>query len=162
NVGDAVSVAEANLDLPASASEPALILYTSGSTGRPKGVVHTHQTILNEIRRQTNAFHVCSSDRLSFLAPINVIGGVREMLLPVLNGATVCSLDIKTEGFGKLSNWLNGEQITVSRFVPSVFRALVGSLEVDQVLSSLRLIFVGGEPVKRRDLEMYRKHFSDE
>lgn len=163
NLSDAVSSdAAVDLDLPASPGAPAWILYTSGSTGQPKGVVHTHRTILNEIRRQTAAFHICSSDRLSFIAPINVIGGVREMLLPLLNGATLCAFDIRGESLGELSNWFNRKKITVSRFVPSVFRALVDSLGPAETVSSLRLIFVGGELVKERDLELYREYFPDE
>ena len=54
-----------------------------------------------------------------------------------------------------MSNWFNEEQVSVSRFVPSVFRTLMGSLKEGETLSSLRLIFVGGELVKERDLELF-------
>ena len=163
NVGDvAASDSLGNLGLSISPGAPALILYTSGSTGQPKGVVHTHRTILNEIRRQTAAFQISSNDRLSFIAPYNVIGGVREILLPLLNGATLCSLDIRTEGFGGLSDWISEERITVSRFVPSVLRTLVASMEKGAMLSSLRLIFVGGERVRQSDLELFRERFADD
>jgi amino acid adenylation domain-containing protein len=151
-----------NPDISISPDTLAWILYTSGSTGQPKGVVQNHRNTLNEIRRHTNAFHICVDDRLTFLAPYSVIGGVREILLPLLNGATLHPLNLREEGLAKLATWLIQEEVTVSRFTTTVFRNFIGTLADEETIPRLRLIYVGGEPVTKRDIEQYKKHLSPE
>jgi amino acid adenylation domain-containing protein len=140
----------------------AWVLYTSGSTGQPKGVVQNHRNTLNEIRRHTNAFHICIDDRLTFLAPYSVIGGVREILLPLLNGATLHPLNLREEGLATLATWLIQEEVTVSRFTTTVFRNFISTLADEETIPRLRLIYVGGEPVTKRDIEQYKQHLSSD
>lgn len=161
NIDDlAPGLSAENPDVSISPDTLAWILYTSGSTGQPKGVVQTHRNTLNEIRRHTNAFHICVDDRLTFLAPYSVIGGVREIFLPLLNGATLHPLNLREEGLAKLAAWLMQEEVTVSRFTTTVFRNFIGTLADEETIPRLRLIYVGGEPVTKRDIEQYKKHLS--
>jgi thioesterase domain-containing protein/acyl carrier protein len=60
-----------------------------------------------------------------------------------------------------LANWLIQEQITVYDSVPSTFRRFVGTLSESVKFPHLRLIALGGEPVYKRDVDLYKKHFSD-
>ncbi len=151
-----------NLGLSIPPDALAWILYTSGSTGTPKGVVQNHRNTLNEIRRSTNAFLISSEDRLSFTLPCTVAGGVREILLPLLNGASLYPLNIKEEGLTNFANTLRQEKITVSRFVSTVFRSFLSHLNEDEKLLSHRLIYVGGEPLTRRDVELFRARVSSD
>jgi acyl-CoA synthetase (AMP-forming)/AMP-acid ligase II len=72
-------------DLPAvRAGDPLLIVYTSGTTSDPKGVVHTHQTLLAELR---NMPHLPMGSRgvVSLQPwPAGHIGGLCALLAPIV------------------------------------------------------------------------------
>ena len=70
---DAVDPAVSGVDL-GSYPEPgslALLLYTSGSTGRPKGVMHSHRTVLADVRNFTNDWCITSRDRWLLYASLS-------------------------------------------------------------------------------------------
>ena len=157
-----INVAELDSRLPTgnpaiSISPDALtwITYTSGSSGEPKGVVQNHRNVLHLIRTQTNDLHICSQDRLAML-----MSAAGDMFLALLNGAAIFPPNTKENRSGDLGNWLMQEEITVYSSVPSVFRNFANSLRGDETFSKLRLIRLTGEAVYRRDVEIYRKHFS--
>ena len=130
---------------PLSPEDPAWILHTSGSTGEPKGVVQSHRNMLHGIAVHTERLGITPRDRLSHLLPCSVIGGLREILLPLLNGASLHPRDIKTQGLAGFATWITLEGITVCRFISSVFRSFAGILDGSEDLSSLRVVYVGGE-----------------
>ena len=157
-----IDLSDENLGLSIPPDALAWILYTSGSTGNPKGVVQNHRNTLNEIRRHTNSFLISSDDRLSFTLPCTVIGGVREILLALLNNASLYPVNIKEAGLGNLASTLRQEKITVCRFVSTVFRSFLSHLKEDEKIPSLRLVYVGGEPLARRDIDLYRNRISSD
>nr|KAJ0186416.1 hypothetical protein LSAT_V11C900495310 [Lactuca sativa] len=53
--------------------DPTLILYTSGTTGKPKGVVHTHSSILAQVKTLSTAWEYTSSDRFLHCLPLHHI-----------------------------------------------------------------------------------------
>ncbi|GJV44248.1 malonate--CoA ligase [Tanacetum coccineum] len=53
--------------------EPALILFTSGRTGKPKGVVHTHRSILAQVKTLATASGYTSSDCILHCMPLHHI-----------------------------------------------------------------------------------------
>jgi len=133
----------------------AFIFYTSGSTGRPKGVVENHRNLLHYVMTETNDYHICVEDRLTFFVPTG-----RDIFRAALNGASVYPVDFKQEGLSGLARWLIQEEITLFSAVPSVFRHFVNTLTADEQFPHLRLIKLMGEPMYRRDVELYRKHFA--
>jgi len=133
----------------------AFIFYTSGSTGRPKGIVENHRNLLHYVMTETNDYHICVEDRLTFLVPTG-----RDIFRATLNGASVYPVDIKHEGLSGLARWLIQEEITLFSSVPSVFRHLVSTLTGAERFPHLRLIKLMGEPMYRRDVELHRKHFA--
>src|SRR5262245_13504705 len=133
----------------------AWIHYTSGSTGKPKGVMQTHQNALHTVMVHTNDYHICSEDRLTFLASR---GG--DIFLSLLNGSSVFPVDLKREGLGQLGNLLIKEKITIYGSVTSTFRHFVTSLSGAEQFPNLRLIKLIGEPVYKTDLNAFRNHFS--
>jgi amino acid adenylation domain-containing protein len=154
-------VACENPGLAISPNQIAYIHYTSGSTGEPKGVVWNHRNELYGILLKTNALHISCDDRVSLLRSNNV-GATRDMLLALLNGACLFPLEVKDAGLANLGKWLIDEEISVYTSVATVFRHSLRSLAENDKLPSVRLVHIGGEPVTKTDVDLYRKHFSDE
>jgi amino acid adenylation domain-containing protein len=138
----------------------AWILYTSGSTGQPKGVVQTDRNVLHDIRNYTNALHICNDDRMVLLTSYSVVDTVRTMYGALLNGASLYPLDVKQQGLTHLAKWLIQHQITIYRSFSTLFRHFVTNLDRGQQFPSLRLLYLAGEPVYRRDVDLYKRHFS--
>jgi amino acid adenylation domain-containing protein len=152
---------DGNPGLSIPADRIAYINYTSGSTGEPKGVVWNHRNELFGIRIKTNALRICADDRIS-LARSNNVGATRDMFLALLNGAALLSFDFHEEGLAQLGNWLLTEDITVYTCVATIFRHSVQALNRNRTFPNIRLIHIGGEPLSKNDVELYKKHFSDE
>ena len=151
-------VSDENLDLSIPADALAYILYTSGSTGWPKGIVENHRNVLHSALDHTNIFHICAYDRLTLLYSIGLNGAVRDVFSSLLNGASLYPYDLKKEGAAKLADWLVREAITIWHSSPTVFRHFASTLTGEEKFPKLRLIYSGGEPVYKLDVELYRKH----
>ncbi|MFQ5874601.1 MAG: amino acid adenylation domain-containing protein, partial [Dehalococcoidia bacterium] len=149
-----------NLGLALSPDTLAAIFYTSGSTGQPKGVVQNHRNVLHFIMNYTNSAHICADDRLSLLHSCGFAASVRSIFGALLNGAPLFPFNLKEEGLAHLATWLIQEEITIYYSVPSTFRHFVGTLTGEEECPKLRLIKLAGEPVFKRDVELYKKHFS--
>ena len=149
----------ANPGLQLSADTLAAIFYTSGSTGEPKGVMQSHRNVLHRAMIDTNRFHICSHDRLSLLTSPSYSVSLRFLFGALLNGAAVCPFDIEKEGLDALANWLSRDKITIYFSVPTVFRQLAGNLTESDDLSRVRLVDLGGEPVRKSDVELFKQYF---
>ena len=161
---DAVSscVSTEDLCLPIAPSRFACILYTSGSTGKPKGVIQNHRNLLHEIRTLTNSFHICAEDRFTLLFSPSVIAGERDIFGALLNGAALYGFELKQEGAAGLANWLIQEELTICHFVPTLFRHFARTLTGNEGFPKVRLIHIASEPVRNKDVELYKRHFSPE
>jgi amino acid adenylation domain-containing protein len=137
----------------------AYLLYTSGSTGQPKAVVQNHRNVLHHIRSYTNSLHLDASDKLTLLPAYGFDASVMDIFGALLNGATLCPFDIKTEGLDALSAWLDDEEITIYHSTPTVFRHL-GTTMAGHDLSAVRVVVLGGEAASKRDVEIFKTHFS--
>ncbi|GAB4823586.1 hypothetical protein N2152v2_010632 [Parachlorella kessleri] len=68
----------------------ALIIYTSGTTGNPKGALHTHRSVMAQVRTLCEAWQWQPSDRILHSLPLHHIHGVVNALYCALYaGATV-------------------------------------------------------------------------
>ena len=152
-----------NLNIEIDPYQPAYILYTSGSTGKAKGVVQNHRNVLHFIRNYTNNLHIHSADRLTLFSSYSFDAAVMDIFGALLNGATLYPYSIKEEGsLKKLSNWLVDEEITIFHSIPTVYRYFLDTLTGNEQFTKIRLVVMGGEAVVKRDVELYKKHFSDD
>jgi amino acid adenylation domain-containing protein len=140
----------------------AYILYTSGSTSEPKGVMQSHRNVLHKAMTQTNTFRISVEDRLTLLYSCSFAASVRCIFCALLNGASLFPYDVKTEGITNLSGWICDEGITVYFSVPAIFRNLIETLEENEILPSVRLLYLGSDIVRKKDIELFRAHFSKE
>ena len=149
-----------NLGLSVSPDAIAYINFTSGSTGEPKGVVWNHRSELFGIRTKTNALRIAADDRVSLLRAHNV-GATRDMYLALLNGATLVTPDLHEGGLVSLARWLGREEITVFSCVATVFRQAVQSARGADNFAKVRLVHIGGEPIFKTDVDLYKQYFPD-
>ena len=150
------SLTTGNLGLPISPDTTAFVTYTSGSTGEPKGVINTHNKVLHGVIHEKQ-FGLGHEDRFA-----NVGSEGRTPFHSLLNGAGSYPWNVKDEGLEHLAEWLIGQEITVYRSGPRVFRQFVKTLNGKIHFPKLRVIILAGEPVHSADIELYKKHFSSD
>ena len=154
------SLSDLNLIQAIEPEQIAYIVYTSGSMGRPKGVTQSHRNVLHFTRNYTNSLHLSAEDRLSLIPSFSFSAAMMDIFGALTNGASLYPFDVSQDGLDQLAPWLIENKITVYHSVPTIFRHFVALLSDDVTFPHLRLIDFGGEPVSRRDVELYRRHFS--
>ena len=153
------SLSATDPDLPISPDALAYIYYTSGSSGRPKGVYNSHRNLLHRVLRNTNDFHLWAGDRLSCVRSLSFSGAIKDVFCAVLNGASVCFFDLRTQGFAQMATWLAEQKITIYVSVATSYRQLAAALGTAPSFPALRIIHIGGEPIRWSDLDLHKRHF---
>ena len=147
-----------NLETHPAADALALLLYTSGSTGNPKGAMHTHKSVVVEVRNLTNAWHIGAHDRWVLYSSMSFATSIRTIYCTFLNGGSIYPYDLKERGFSALPEWLRSNRITIWRTLPTTFRNFMVTLPPDLTFPDVRLLTIGGEPVLRGDVELFNRH----
>jgi amino acid adenylation domain-containing protein len=151
-----------NLCLPISPDHPAQIVYTSGSTGQPKGLLRNHRRLLHSTMILINGGRICPDERILALHNLGFAAGIGEILKGLLSGATVFPFDIKKEGVSVLADYILQHGITYFASSPSTFRYFINELSENQIFPSVRLIAFTGERLSSREVNSYKRHFSDQ
>jgi amino acid adenylation domain-containing protein len=141
---------------------PAYILYTSGSTGRPKGVMQSHRNVQHYIAAYAKQLNLSSDDRLSQFSSFGFDAAVMDIFGALLNGATLYPVDLKSETLPEAMAWLTEQGVTIYHSTPTVFRAFTSAMRDGAELPTLRAVVLGGEEVKRGDVERFTKAFPTE
>jgi amino acid adenylation domain-containing protein len=145
--------------------DPCYIFYTSGSTGAPKGIVGRIGGIDHFIRWETELvtadLQAAGDLRVSQLTSPAFDAVLRDLLLPLTNGGTVC---VPTPGLAGdpngLLRWLADARVTVLHCVPSVFRGLVDAAEAADVpLPDLSAVLTAGEPLTTDPVRRWRARY---
>ncbi|WP_063806777.1 hybrid non-ribosomal peptide synthetase/type I polyketide synthase [Streptomyces regalis] len=138
---------------PADPDAIAYVIFTSGSTGRPKAVPITHRSMLNYLDWSLTTFGYRPGDHLVQTASACFDASVRQLLAPLLAGATVHTLtrDLLRDPEALLDRIVN-DRITVWSSVPTLWERLLTAAEArarhdgtPPDLSALRWVHVGGE-----------------
>jgi amino acid adenylation domain-containing protein len=149
-----------NINLSISPDDLACIIYTSGSTGKPKGTVYNHRCLLHLVKRYTNTLCIQPDDRMLLISSSSHVAGMNTIFRALLNGATVLPFNVNESGPVHLTDWLKKEKITLYNSVPTIFRKFVSALSNIDTFPDLRIILLGGELVTKRDVDLFKKHFS--
>ncbi|MEW6185998.1 MAG: class I adenylate-forming enzyme family protein [Thermodesulfobacteriota bacterium] len=125
-------------------NDPALLMYTSGSTGKPKGVVHTHRSIIENIKIEAEKFYADEDMRVLLHFPINHVAADVEIgFAAVLAGGCIVFMD-QFDPVGSLK-MIEKERITMFGQVPVMFLLQMRQPEFFQTdFSSLKLIVWAG------------------
>lgn len=146
-----------NIGITVKGDTPCYIMFTSGSTGEPKAVVGQHKSLVHFLNWQQECFSVDDTDVIPWLAPIGFDVSLRDILLPLLCGATVAIPNEELRmNVPALLLWLKEIEATHIHCVPSLFRLFSQTLSDQKVLPKLRRIFLAGEPLFYNDVEDWR------
>jgi amino acid adenylation domain-containing protein len=135
--------------------DDAYVIFTSGTTGRPKGIPITHRAMTTYLDWAIVAFEYNAGDRMAATASICFDASVRQILAPLLVGATivVISRDALRDPQALLAE-VERARVTVWSSVPTLWGELLRAAErrtkatgAPPDLSALRWIHVGGEPL---------------
>ncbi|OCC12578.1 Erythronolide synthase, modules 5 and 6 [Streptomyces sp. PTY087I2] len=137
----------------ADADGIAYVIFTSGSTGRPKAVPITHRSMENYLDWAIDTFGYDEHDRLAQTASPCFDASVRQLLAPLLVGATVVTVDWDLlRDPDRLLTHVERRRITVWSSVPTLWEQLLSASEARvrtgaplPDLSALRWVHVGGE-----------------
>ena len=147
--------------VPLSQQAMACIMYTSGSTGEPKGILVMQKHILFNTMCYTNKIHLCTDDRLTLLHSLSFRISDMNLYGALLNGAALFIYDVRHKTVSHFAQWISDEKITIYHSVPTLFRLLTTDLANQEKLNSVRLVHLSGAEVTMRDLELWKRHFSD-
>jgi amino acid adenylation domain-containing protein len=140
-----------NLARSCSPDNLACVIYTSGSVGQPKGIVHSHRTALHFRTKGATRLDIGEKDRVTSVG--------LDIFTPIMSGAASFPWNITKDGLADLAEWLMDQEITVYRSFPTAFRHFVGTLTGKEDFPKLRLISLIGEPLYRKDVELFKRHF---
>ncbi len=153
---------------PIGADELAALFYTSGTTGEPKGVMWSQQLVLHTARQNQLLYAVAPSDRLAVLTSFGFGAAMTMCFAALLNGAAICLVDQYTADISTLLTQLQQHGVTILGLPPvSLFRQLLDRLDNEQaataaLLPALRLVLLGGQPLRRQDVVRFQQHFTEQ
>jgi len=147
--------------VPIAAGDAAMLAYTSGTTGDAKAAAMSHRALLHLMRGATDALAIAPSDRLPMLFPVSMAVAAYPMMLPLVNGAALCTYDMRALGLAPFPAWLVEQAITVIYFSPTVAR-FMGDGASGTSFDALRLVVLGGERVDDDAIAVVRRQFGSD
>jgi amino acid adenylation domain-containing protein len=138
---------------------PAYLLFTSGSTGSPKAVLQTHRGLLHHAAAFTRALSLSTGDRLSLLSAFSFDTAIQDVFAALFSGATLHAVNLRDARAEVARRALEQQQLSVLHMTPTVFRHLFADRDADAPIQSVRLVVLGGEPMRGSDHALYRRHF---
>ena len=135
------------------------IFHTSGSTGAGKAVLGCHDSLSHFIHWQLKEFNIDASCRVSQLSQHTFDASLRDILLPLCAGATLCIPPKGTkDNLTTLVQWIVNESISLIHTVPSFFRVIAREmLLANETPISLRYVFLAGEYITVQDILNWKK-----
>ncbi|NBI31254.1 non-ribosomal peptide synthetase, partial [Chengkuizengella marina] len=144
-----------NLKIPYDPEQLIYVLYTSGSTGNPKGVMVKSHAFVNLLHWYTSEFEMNEQDKLLLMAPSSFDLAQKNVFSTLIRGGQLHVYAPGLYDYNLMSNVMNRNGITLINCAPSAFYPLI-DLNHDskfERLQSLRMVFLGGEPINMNKLK---------
>ncbi len=139
-------------------AQTAYVIFTSGSTGKPKGIKVSHRNMENFITAMQTDYPLTPQDRILFKTPITFDVSVMEVFVSLMSAAQVVVLpgDLHKDP-RKIIAFIEQYGITLTNFVPSMFKVFLDSLENTSVesLRSLKALYLAGEALPLNLVERF-------
>ncbi len=153
---------EPNGPLPPQASgenDLAYVIYTSGSTGKPKGAGVYHRGLNNLVDWYIREFELGDQDDALLITSLSFDLTQKNIFYPLCVGATLHLPPCEQFDPHVVLDALAQHGVTVVNCTPSVFYLLLESDAGHQYrrLSSLRYVFLGGEPISTARLRPWTR-----
>jgi Acyl-CoA synthetases (AMP-forming)/AMP-acid ligases II len=136
---------------PVDPEATAYILFTSGSTAKPKGCVMQHQA-LADIVRHNNALHISPTSRVLQFASYTFAVSVIEIYCTLTAGGTVC-IPSSDDRMNNLADYIDKTRVNWALMTPSTSNSLIGP----SVVPTLKTLFMAGEPMTQRHVDIWAK-----
>ncbi len=138
----------------------AYIIYTSGTTGNPKGVKVSHKSLSELISQSLSLFEISSSDNWILLHSLSFDFSIWEIFAALYAGGCLHIVDdeIRKDSV-KLIKTIAQYNITILNQTPSAFEILENAVNSTNatILSNIKYLIFGGEKVKYKPIENWRK-----
>lgn len=138
-------------------AEHCYVYFTSGSTGTPKAVLGRTESLLHFIGWEGRALQVTPNDRVSMLTAQMFDPFLRDLLLPLLHGATLCIPPSRELVYAPMAllAWFERQRISITHMIPSLFQMLLEQPGADSALARLRVAVLAGEMLKGSLVERF-------
>jgi acyl-coenzyme A synthetase/AMP-(fatty) acid ligase len=134
---------------------PAFIICTSGSTGQPKALVHSQRTVMHQVARLIDEFHLSPRDRFLIATSAATTAGLFT-LLSILSGSALHLVALDKGGIQALRQALHSRPVTVLRAGPSLMRIIARLPDAQRMLAGVRMLRSTGEPLLVADVAAIR------
>ncbi|UKJ76239.1 non-ribosomal peptide synthetase [Azospirillum brasilense] len=149
-------VAGARLDPDAAA----YVFFTSGTTGTPKGVLGRAGGLAQFLEWERDSFSVGPGDKVSLLTGLSFDVVLRDMLMPLISGATLCLPPTGMARDGRsVLGWLDASGVTLMHAVPSLARSWLGATDNVFINRRLTRTLFAGEPLTSALVADWRSRF---
>ena len=132
-------------------------IYTSGSTGQPKGATVKHRGELNLLQWYTREFEINETDKCLVISAFGFDLTQKNIFAVLVRGGTLVLPDTELYDTELFINIVRREQVTLLNCAPSAFYPLITQNEDLAALSSLRIVFFGGEPIHLTQMSSWIK-----
>jgi acyl-CoA synthetase (AMP-forming)/AMP-acid ligase II len=136
--------------------DPVVILYSGGTTGLPKGVPRDTYGLFYSYAPQ--AAYVDENDAMLLVPPLFMAAGFLQTVYPVLFGAKLVGMPAFNPT--TILQTIQDEKCTLMFAYPTMMRWILGQPDFDQFdVSSMRLVFIGGEAVTTEMIKTIQAKF---
>jgi amino acid adenylation domain-containing protein len=134
------------------------VLYTSGSTGVPKGAAVHDLGAWNLVSWYAREFDIGPSDRVLVVSAFGFDLTQKNFFAALVTGATVILPDGADFEPDRIVDTVAAQGATVINCAPGAFYSLLENPACTGNLATLRLVLLGGEPIRVSTLETWLRN----